>query len=67
VDRLTYILDISPASGNKSMLVGLCGGGGGNRGSLVCCGVSGILLEARQWVFPMEHGGIGVRVRRVPW
>jgi hypothetical protein len=23
VDRLTYILDISPASGNKSVLVGL--------------------------------------------
>ena len=45
-----------------------CGGGddgGGNRGSPVCYGGSGILLEARQRIFPMERGGIGVRVRHV--
>jgi hypothetical protein len=40
---------------------------GGNGGSLVCCGGSGVLLEARRWVFPVEHDNIGVRVRRVPW
>jgi hypothetical protein len=28
-----------------------CGGGSGSRGSLVCCVSSGILLEARRWVF----------------
>jgi hypothetical protein len=33
----------------------------------VCCGGSGILLEARRRVFPMESGGIDVRVCRVPW
>ena len=41
------------------------GGGGDNGGSPVCYGGSGILLEARR-VFPVERGGIGVRVRRVP-
>jgi hypothetical protein len=44
-----------------------CDGGGINRGSPVCCGGIGILLEARRWVVPVERGGIGVRVRRVPW
>ena len=43
-----------------------CGGGGGNGGSLVCCGGSGVLLVARWWVFPVEHGSIGIRGRRVP-
>ena len=40
-------------------------GGGGNRGSLVCCGGSGVLLEARRWVFPVERG-IGIHVCHVP-
>ena len=31
-----------------------CGGGGGNRGFSVCCGGSGVLLEARRRVFPVE-------------
>jgi hypothetical protein len=41
-----------------------CGGGEG--GSLVCYGGSGILLEARWRVFTVESGGIGVRVCSVP-
>jgi hypothetical protein len=41
-----------------------CGGGGD--GSPVCCGGSCILLEARQRVFPVERGDIGIRVRHVP-
>ena len=32
----------------------------------MCCGGSGILLEARWWVFLVEHGGIGVHARHVP-
>ena len=31
----------------------------------MCCGGSGFLLEARRRVFPVERGGIGVRVHRV--
>jgi hypothetical protein len=33
----------------------------------VCCGGSDVLLEARRRVFPVESGGIGVRVRSVSW
>jgi hypothetical protein len=32
----------------------------------VCCGGSGILLEARRWVFLVERSDIGIRVRLVP-
>jgi hypothetical protein len=32
----------------------------------VCYGGSGILLEPRWWVFPVERGGIGVLVHHVP-
>ena len=32
----------------------------------MCCGGSSVLLEPRQWGFPVEHGGIGVRVHCVP-
>jgi hypothetical protein len=32
----------------------------------VCCGGSGVLLEARRWGFLVERGGIGVYVRSVP-
>ena len=31
----------------------------------MCCGGSGILLEARRRGLPVEHGGIGVHVRCV--
>jgi hypothetical protein len=41
-------------------------GGGNNGGSPVCYGGSSFLLEARRWVFLVEHGLIGVHVRRVP-
>ena len=33
----------------------------------MCCVGSGIHLEARRRVFPVEHDGIGIRVCRVPW
>jgi hypothetical protein len=32
----------------------------------VCCGGSGVLLEARRWGFLVERGSIGVCVRSVP-
>ena len=32
----------------------------------MCCGGSGVLLEARRQVFPVERGDIGIRVYRVP-
>jgi hypothetical protein len=43
-----------------------CSGDGGNGGSPMCCGGSCVLLEARRWVFLVEHGGTGIRIRRVP-
>jgi hypothetical protein len=66
--RLTYILDI-PCKWKQICARWTCGGGNsgdGNKGSLVCCGGSDVLLEARRWGFPVERGGIGVRVRCVP-
>ena len=39
----------------------------GSGGSSVCYGGSGVLLEARWQVFPVERGGIGVRVHCVSW
>ena len=43
-----------------------CSGGDGNGGSPVCCGGSGVLLEARRWVFPVDCGSIGIHVHCVP-
>jgi len=43
------------------------GADGSNKGSSVCYGGSGFLLQARWLVFLVERGGIGVHVRRVPY
>jgi hypothetical protein len=59
------ILDIFPSSGNKFMSVTLAMAREGGGGSLVCCGGSDILLEAKRWGLPLERGGIGVCVRCV--
>ena len=40
--------------------------GGGNEGSPVCYGGLGFLLEARRWIFLVEHDGISVHVHQVP-
>ena len=61
--RLTYI-GYFPFKW-KQICAHLTSGGGGG-GSLVCCGGSGFLLEARRWGLPVERGGIGVHVCRVP-
>ena len=50
----------------KQIYANLTCGSGGNGGSPVCYGGSGVLLEARRWVFLVERGSIGARVRRVP-
>jgi hypothetical protein len=39
----------------------------GSGESPLCCGGSGVLLEARQRGFLIEHGDIGVHVCCVPW
>jgi hypothetical protein len=62
---LTYILDISLASGTNLCPLDLRRRWRWQQRSLVCCGGSGFLLEARWRVFPMEHGDIGVRVHHV--
>ena len=69
-DKLTYIGYIPiPRKWKQICARWTCTGsaGGGNGGSLVWCGSSGFLLEARQWVFSVEHDGIGIHVCRVPW
>jgi hypothetical protein len=43
-----------------------CSGGDDNGGSPMCYGGLGVLLKDRRRVFPVERGGIGIRVHRVP-
>ena len=64
--RLTYILDIH-WKWKQIFAHWTCDSGGGGGGSPVCCAGSGVLLESRRRGFPMEHGGIGIRVHCVPW
>jgi hypothetical protein len=64
VDRLTYVLDISPASGNKSVSIGIVVAVAATEDPW-CAVVAQASFEARQCVFLVERGSIGVCVRRV--
>jgi hypothetical protein len=61
---LTYIIDILCKW--KQICAYWTYGDDGSEESMVCCGGSGVLLEARRHGFPVEHGDIGVRIGCVP-